>query len=217
MIWRVERRRGPAGELHARPVGGRRLVELLEVSRPALVLGSRQSEDEVDEIAAKLAGVEVARRGSGGGAVLLLPYAVTWIDLTIARDDPLWTDDVGRAFGWVGDAWADALRSFDLEPEVHTGRLRDSRWSSRICFAGLGPGEVTVDGQKLLGIAQRRTREGARFQCLVHRRWEPRRLVELLAMSPDERASAAEMLEPVATGLDVEADQLLNAVVSSLP
>ena len=25
------------------------------------------------------------------------------------RGDPLWRDDVGRAFDWLGDAWASAL------------------------------------------------------------------------------------------------------------
>jgi lipoate-protein ligase A len=37
------------------------------------------------------------------------------------------------------------------------------------------------DGRKLVGVAQRRTRSGARFQCVVLQRWRPERLIGLLA------------------------------------
>ena len=52
--------------------------------------------------------------------------------------------------------------------------LRDARLTLR-------PGEVVApDGAKLVGISQRRTRVAARFQCAVHRRWDPARLVDAL-------------------------------------
>ena len=41
-------------------------------------------------------------------------------------------------------------------------------WCPLVCFAGVGPGEVLAGGRKLVGISQRRTRAGARFQCAVH-------------------------------------------------
>ena len=44
-----------------------------------------------------------------------------------------------------------------------------------VCFAGVGTGEVSVGDRKLVGLSQRRTRTGARFQCLVHLAWEPDR------------------------------------------
>ncbi len=54
-------------------------------------------------------------------------------------------------------------------------------WSDRVCFAGVGPGEVLYDGTKLVGVSQRRTRSGARFQCVLLHRWRPERLIGLLA------------------------------------
>jgi hypothetical protein len=39
----------------------------------------------------------------------------------------------------------------------------------------VGTGEVSVGERKLVGLSQRRTREGARFQCLVHLAWRPER------------------------------------------
>jgi hypothetical protein len=42
-----------------------------------------------------------------------------------------------------------------------------------VCFASAAPGEVFVGDNKLVGISQRRNREGARFQCVLYRQWNP--------------------------------------------
>ena len=104
----------------------------------------------------------------------LVPGAVTWIDVVIGRDDPEWVDDVGLAFAWLGAAWARAVAAIDpaSAPAVHDGPLVRGRWGRQVCFAGLGPGEVSIRGRKLVGLSQRRTRAGARFQTVVHHRWD---------------------------------------------
>ena len=71
-----------------------------------------------------------------------------------------------------------------------TAALAADSWSSLVCFAGLGPGEVMVAGRKAVGLSQRRSREGARFQSALLHRWEPHRLLALLALSGGERATA---------------------------
>ncbi len=63
--------------------------------------------------------------------------------------------------------------------------------SGRACFAGLGPGEVTIGGRKAVGISQRRTRAGARFQCVAYERWDPGPLAALLRGCRPEAASRA--------------------------
>ena len=141
--------------------------------------------------AAARAGVDVVRRRSGGGAVLLDPDDPVWIDLARAgHDDRLWVDDVGRATWWVGEAWCRALGALGVDPgclALHRGPLERTAWSDRICFAALGAGEVTAGGRKVVGISQRRTRRGARFQCAALLRWAPDRLVDLLALDPPDR------------------------------
>jgi len=219
MTWSVEHRVGSATELHGRdldPGPGRRL-EVLEVRRAALVLGSTQRESDADPAAVSATGVEVVRRRSGGGAVLLLPGRSTWVDVTISRDDPLWQEDVAVAFHWLGWAWANAARHFGVDAQVFTGRAVESPWSRRICFAAMGAGEVSVGPRKLVGISQRRTREGARFQCVVHRTWDPVPLLGLLAVDDLERAYGIAQLAGVATGLDVDTAQIVNALLLSLP
>ena len=199
--WRVEVRRDGIGErVGARPVGERSVVAY-EVAHPVLVLGSSQGDDAVDWARAKERGVEVVRRRSGGSAVLVEPGAAVWIDVTIPGDDPLWDHDVGRAFHWLGAAWAEVLTGAGLECRWYDGPMRKTPWSARVCFAGLGPGEVTVEGRKAVGLSQRRTREAVLFQCCAALRWEPGRLLDLLALDDAERARGAADLADVATGL----------------
>jgi lipoate-protein ligase A len=217
--WEVERLRAPASDLHHRWFGPdvtRRVVDL-RPTRAALVLGSTQPESDADQAALDAGSVDLVRRRSGGGAVLLVPDRTVWIDVELPRADDLWHDDVGAAFHWLGRAWAAAVAELGVDASVHTGPIIETAWSRRVCFAGLGPGEVTVGGRKLVGMSQRRTRDGARFQCIVHREWEAAPLLALLAIDEDERAAAAAELAGAATGLDADADALAAALLRHLP
>src|SRR5436305_877825 len=77
-------------------------IAVCRVSRPAVVLGSAQPDGDVDAASAQVAGIDVVRRRSGGGAVFVDDELV-WADFVLSPDDPLWDDDVGRAMWWVGD------------------------------------------------------------------------------------------------------------------
>lgn len=215
--WRVERIEGSAAALHGRDPAGGREVWVHRPSGPAVVLGSTQPESVVDRSAAAAAGVEVVRRRSGGGAVLVEPGGVVWVDVVIPPGDPRWDDDVARASHWVGDAWARALEAVGVgDPVVHRGRLAETPWSSLVCFAGLGPGEVRVGDAKVVGLAQRRTRAGARFQTAALLRWEPERLLGLLALDPDEAAAAVADVRPRAAALAVAEDVVVDALLAAL-
>ncbi len=218
--WAVEREVGEAADFHARAMTepAVRGVSVLEVVRPALVLGSTQPEGDVDAAALAAAGVSLVRRRSGGGAVLLVPGGSLWVDVVLPRHDVLWDDDVGRAAHWVGRVWQGALEDLGVHAvTVHTGALVTNRWSSLVCFAGLAPGEVSLHGRKLVGIAQRRNRAGARFQCTLARRWQPAELLDLLTLDGDNRVRAATEVAATATGLDLPFDVVVDAVVARLP
>ena len=193
LTWAVERSAGSAAAFHGRemPAVVSRTVWIHDVSVPSLVLGSSQRPEIVDD--ATIGSFEVVRRRSGGGAVLLMPGEVVWLDVLIPNGDPLWSDDVSRASHWLGDVWVAALGY----GEVHRGPMVRTQWSSLVCFAGLGPGEVTVDGRKLVGISQRRVRAGARFQCAVYARHDPSVLPGLLRLTSAERADCAAALVPI--------------------
>lgn len=197
--------RGDAAAFHGRvvEVPVRPAVWSFEVTAPALALGSTQSSDVVDGPACARAGVDVVRRRSGGGAVLLVPGEVVWFDVVVPIED-LWAagvgDDIARSMVWLGGHVARALGSLThgvpsaRDVAVHDQTMVTTPWSRLVCFDGIGPGEVTVPAGKLVGISQRRTRHGARFQCAVHERWSPSVLVALLARprpAPGELAPVA--------------------------
>lgn len=207
---------GPAaGYFEALTIEGRSVTRL-ELDQPTLVLGSAQPDSAADHAAAARAGVAVAHRRSGGSAVLVDASAL-WVDVTIPRDDPLWDDDVGRAFHWLGQAWTAALAALGVDAEWHSGAMRKTAWSPQVCFAGLGPGEVTVGGRKVVGLSQRRTRAGALFQCMATLAWDPAPLLGLLALSEEDRARGAAELADVASGVGAaRADDLLTAFLTAL-
>lgn len=181
----------------------RRRMVFRRADRPAVVLGSTQAAGLVDAEAASAAGVAVLRRRSGGGAVHLRPGDPIWVDVWIPRGDPLWSDDVIAGAHWVGRWWASALGSLGAEPlTVHQGRSVCSEWSSAVCFAGLGPGEVSAGERKVVGVAQWRARQGALFHSAAYLRWDPAPLVALLAVTDDARRQMADALPEVAVGLE---------------
>lgn len=174
-----------------------REVRVFEIVRPALVLGSAQSERAVDTHGARARGYDVARRRSGGGAVVLEGHRSVWADLVIPRDDPLWHDDIGRSMHWVGQLWVDVLASIGVDARVHRGPLERSAVAPALCFASLGPGEVTAAGAKVVGISQRRTRAAARFQTLALVRADDEAVpefAELDLVAVADRAAARELL-----------------------
>ena len=229
-----EERTGDAASLHAawpevRARTGRRAVAVCRVTGPAVVLGSTQSEDVVDRRRAAAAGVAVARRRSGGGAVLVTPEDPAWIDVWVPAGDPLWRDDVGRAFDWLGD----------------TGWRRSAAWGSPGSrpTAGVRAVHPVVDAGLLRGGGDRRGGDRRRpqggrpgpaaeprrawFHGACYLRWDPAPLVGLLALSPAERAAAADGLrgavagvaELVPTGRDPgrRATTLASSLVAALP
>jgi lipoate-protein ligase A len=170
--------------------------------RGAVVLGSAQDERAVDGGRASLLGLDVARRHAGGGAVLVEPGAQVWLDVWMPRGDPLWEEDVVRSSWWLGEVWCDALRRTGVRGcAVHRGRATRTAWSDLVCFAGVGPGEVTVGVRKLVGLAQHRSRAGARLHTMAPVRWDPARLVACLRAPLNGRRDDGDDLALGTTGL----------------
>lgn len=213
--WSVARHEGTAEQLHALvvPDDGIRRLWLLEPTGPAVVLGSTQRDDVVDHEACARDEIAVARRRSGGGAVWVAPGDPVWLDVLVPRGDPLWDDDVGRSFLPIGRAWQDALAAAGVTgTRVHDGPLVRTEWSDLVCFAGAGPGEVFLGDAKVVGMSQRRSRAGARFQCAIHRRWRAEPLRSLLRPQPPVGA-----LDACGTGIgDVAVDDLVTALAAAL-
>lgn len=151
----------------------------------------------------------------------MIPDDVVWLDVIVPRDAAGWSADVHGPMRWLGGHLAAIVRSRSLvdagEISTHEGPMLSTPWSTLVCFDGIGAGELLVDGAKLVGISQRRTRDAARLQCCWYTRYDSAELVSLLA--EDHRPPVAD-LAPVAT-LSVPAaraipDLLVSALNSAL-
>jgi lipoate-protein ligase A len=191
------------------------------VRRPddrVLVLGSRQGARVADLASCRRHQVAVARRRSGGGAVLVCPKDTVWLDVWIPRADPLFDDDVARAAFFVGEWWARALKeAAGVDAAVHTGGMVGGPGCDLCCFAGLGPGEVTVAGRKVVGVAQWRSRQGALFHCAAYRQWRPAQLAALLSLPHGRRPALVAAWGRAASGVGVERGPLTEALLATLP
>jgi lipoate-protein ligase A len=210
--WHLSHHIGNAGSFHSREPVRERAVWSFAVEKPTLALGSAQRRDSVDLVVADALGIDVIHRRSGGGGVLLLPGEFVWIDVVIPAGDPLWDPDVGRSMLWVGEWWRRGLASIGIAGTVHEGGLVASPWSRQVCFSGLGTGEVVDGARKLVGISQRRTREWARFQTMVHLRWRPELVAALVAHPAPQPIDLAALVATV----DLAAPAVVTALLAAL-
>jgi len=205
--WRVLERHASPGALHGElpdPVG-KRLVCVCVPSVRAVVIGSAQPAADFDGERLRSSGLGLVRRRSGGGAVIVAPELQVWVDLFVPSGDVLAEPDVGKSFYWLGDAYAGAIArvlgqsSESAAIEVHRGRAQSTPWSKVLCYAGLGAGEVTVAGRKVVGMSQRRDRSGAWIHSMAVVGPQQGELADLLAGTSEHRRAARAELEE--TGL----------------
>jgi hypothetical protein len=181
--------------------------------------------------------VELCRRRSGGGLVVVDPTASLWVDIIVPTWSPLHHDDLARSFRWFGRIWQEVLaeefqrvRRPGGSPAVHTvepDRRRRARDRPFHCFAEPGHGEVTVEGRKVVGLSQRRTRSWSRLQSLALLRWNGEAVNQILAPLLELAEQGTLGRRPydaneVLAGLDPEQpvldrSRLLNGLVRRLP
>jgi lipoate-protein ligase A len=205
---------GPLLDYEPLRTTSRPTIRSLSRTEPLIVLGSTQSPDDLDGDAVERDGIELRRRRGGGGAVLLHPEDL-WFELWLPRD-AVAPSDVRATACKVGDVWHEAMRSVGIAAEVHRGGMDDRPQGAIACFAGTGPGELTVAGAKLIGISQWRVREGTLVSSVLAVR-PPQGLSRyLLAEVPRlEQANSLDSLDRVASA-DPLAQQFVHTVAGWL-
>ena len=211
MEWGRQDWTGTAADFHAMELPYERALWWCNVESPTVILGSTQLVDDVNQNSADESGVLVSRRRSGGGAVFVHPSDSVWVDITISRNDPLWKDDVAQSMLWLGELFVEALTPW-VQAEVYRDSFTNGVDGRVVCFASSSPGEVFIGANKLVGISQRRSRDGARFQCVLYRHWRPSEWSQVLSSS-DVRSRVPDIA--VAT-LDIPAQTLVNAISERL-
>ncbi len=179
-----------------------------------LVLGSSQDDACVDYAYAEQRDIGIARRTTGGGAVLVDPQELLWVDLFVPRDHFLWKDDIHEASNWLGKIWQSALGALGVDSQLHDGPFQRTAIAELICFAGCGPGELLIENKKILGISQRRTREGVRFQSALALEWKPENWISLFDAAAIENMESA--IFAAGTCVRVEKNEILRAFLRAL-
>lgn len=152
--------------------------------------------------------VPVRRRASGGGAVLSGPWLLR-AAVRLPQGHPLLDQGPGSAARWFGRIHADWLQREGVrDASLHEGAARD-HWA---CFGGRGPGEVLVDGRKLVGIAQAWQRSAVLLSSgtlLAAPPWEL--LCDVMAQDRRAVAQLADTTISVGAYLGKPPDPLLSA------
>lgn len=215
--------RGRVAEVHgeAFPDVIAREVWFVEPIDAAVVLGSTQPLASLDlgEVARR--GLGVVRRRSGGGAVVVEPASSFWFDVWLPSGDPAFDHDIGRSADWLGDLVVDALATLGVDGVVVRARdvVRNTparSWARLVCFGATAAGEVLVQGRKAVGISQRRTRAGARFQVVIPGAFDPGATAALFSLSPSARAELARHLSDGVTAVAIERPVLRRAIEEAL-
>ena len=152
---------------------------------------------------------------------MLLRPEDCWVELWLPATSPLERGDVrvdGLPGGRVVGRWRSPASASTAE--AHRGALRDADQGAVACFAGLGPGELTVRGRKLVGLSQWRSREGALVSSVLAAR-PPVELAAYLAAGDTAvpKLELATSLTEALPGVAAEhvSDAFCRAVLASLP
>ena len=119
-------------------------------TRPSLSLGRFEKIDVIDRQRAANDGVEIVRRPTGGRVVLHgddLTYAVVLptVDGGSLRD----------VYTIISNCLVRGLRRLGIDLNLERGRTAKTNLRAKPCFASAARYEITSDGRKLVGSAQR--------------------------------------------------------------
>jgi len=161
---------------------------------PALSFGYFGKLVDVADYAAER---DLVRRWTGGGIVFHgddLTYSIV-----IPASDPIFVESSMSTYGKIHRALADALAKTGQHAQLATPNLAitDRRYSEGACFANPVRADVMVNGRKIAGAAQRRTRAGLLHQGSIQHVELGNGLAEQFASELSERRSEKFLSRPI--------------------
>lgn len=173
------------------------VLRLYSWSPVALSLGYQQSLESVDQEACQRAGIHVVRRPTGGRAVLHaneLTYAVIWrvpFEISIQRSHDLIVESLVSSLSGLGNRSLELTDpSTSIKEAYKTGQL-----SNAACFLSTSRHEVTFNGRKTIGSAQRRFGNVLLQHGSILLNNSHLQLPQFLNLNPDERTRMRALLE----------------------
>lgn len=192
-----------------------------------LSLGYHQSPAEIDLAACRRAGIDVARRPTGGGAIfhaqevtysVAIPVGDAWYGLLPLDLYRRISEAIAAGLRLLGAAVSFAPAALAPWPAPRPATGRSSALAPVACFATSARNEILCAGRKLVGSAQRRFRGGALQHGSILLGPQHHRIVEFMAADQATRASVRSHLEGhtitlgEACGRAVKADEVITAL-----
>lgn len=163
----------------------------------------QRAERELDARALRARGWEVVTRPTGGRAVLHadeLTYSIL-----ARRDAAPWCATLAQSYDHIGAAWAAALDGFGLDMvrgnPAPPARDASGDRPALPCFASSARAELAFGGRKVVGSAQRRTRDAFVQHGSIPLAPDHERLVEVLRLDDAGREAWLETLRAHAMSL----------------
>lgn len=142
------------------------VIRFWSYEAPGVVLGRSQTGLVSAVDAAQRAGVPLAGRQAGGGAVLVGPWMLS-VSIVLPVTHPLSLGGTLAGYRRIGERFAAVLRDFGVAAHALTPDeakaaqeepgASDLQWA---CYGGLSPWEVVAGGRKIVGLAQVKRRTG---------------------------------------------------------
>lgn len=178
--------------------------------KPACVsLGRAQTEADVDAATARAWGLDVIRRGTGGGAILHNEAEVTYA-VILPLDHPGLPRDITGTFATMSRGVVDALRALGLPAEIEsvTDNTRET-----LCYVRKQGTNVVVRGRKISGGAQRRTDRAVLQHGTVIVQRDESRMARLFGTPVDDIRARVTSLEE--EGVHISRDKLVETLVAA--
>ena len=137
--------------------GGGPILRTYGWSPPTLSIGYGQDLAGINLDRCRERGIGIVRRPTGGRAVLHWEE-LTYCYLSLPPDGD---DSIQQTYLAIGRCLQRGLQLFGVDVELSRGKVGNGHRAA--CFASTSRSEITIDGRKLVGSAQRRIR-GALLQ-----------------------------------------------------
>lgn len=161
---------------------------------------------ELDAAALRARGWDFVTRPTGGRAVLHAEE-ITY-SIMARRDEAPWCETLAASYERIGSAWAAALDGFGLDlvrgasgMSNEYAPLREGDSPAPPCFASSARSELAFGARKVVGSAQRRTREAFVQHGSIPVTPDHERLVEVLPLDAAGRSEYLRVLRAHAVSL----------------
>jgi lipoyl(octanoyl) transferase len=121
--------------------------------KPCISLGYTQDPDkEVNRANCEKYGIEIVKRPTGGGIVFHNEHEVTY-SFICDKNDPKLPEGLVESYVFISNIVIEALKKVGISADISDTRHHEQ---ARLCFSFPASYEITLEGIKIVGSAQKR-------------------------------------------------------------